>query len=52
VIKSALFNFTIQNKMKTISQVLLLIITVSILAACGQQGVGPSKPTANKESAQ
>jgi len=38
--------------MKTFSQVLFLIITVSILAACGQQGVGPSKPAANKESAQ
>jgi predicted small lipoprotein YifL len=30
--------------MKIISQVLLLVIAVTTLAACGEQGVGPSKP--------
>lgn len=37
--------------MKTISHVLLLIIAVATLAACGEQGVGPSKPAASSESA-
>ncbi|MEQ1529649.1 MAG: hypothetical protein ABL925_10055 [Methylococcales bacterium] len=39
--------------MKTISHIMLLIIAVSTLAACGEQGVGPSKPaaTATQESA-
>ncbi len=32
--------------MKLISQVLLLVIAVTTLAACGEQGVGPSKPKA------
>jgi predicted small lipoprotein YifL len=30
--------------MKKISQILLILIAVSTLAACGEQGVGPSKP--------
>jgi len=33
--------------MKLISQVLLLVIAVTTLAACGEQGVGPSKPKAD-----
>lgn len=32
--------------MKLISQVLLVVIAVSTLAACGEQGVGPAKPKA------
>jgi len=35
--------------MKTISQILLLVVAVSTLAACGEQGVGPSKPAASQE---
>ncbi len=30
--------------MKTISQILLIMIAVTTLAACGEQGVGPAKP--------
>ncbi len=30
--------------MKTISRILLLMIAVTTFAACGEQGVGPSKP--------
>jgi predicted small lipoprotein YifL len=39
--------------MKTVSYVLLLMIAVTTLTACGEQGVGPSKPaaTATQESA-
>ncbi len=33
--------------MKKISRFLLLIIAVSTLAACGESGVGPSKPATN-----
>ncbi len=33
--------------MKLISQVLLLVIAVTTLAACGEQGVGPAKPKAD-----
>jgi predicted small lipoprotein YifL len=34
------------NSMKKISQFLLLMVAVSTLAACGESGVGPSKPAA------
>lgn len=37
--------------MKTISHILLLMIAVVTLAACGEQGVGPSKPGAAQEVA-
>jgi hypothetical protein len=37
---------TTGKSMKLISHVLLLVIAVSTLAACGEQGVGPSKPKA------
>ena len=37
--------------MKTISYALLLIIAVTTLTACGEQGVGPAKPGATQESA-
>ena len=37
--------------MKKISVALLLMIAVTTLAACGEQGVGPSKPASNQESA-
>lgn len=37
--------------MKKISFALLLMIAVTTLAACGEQGVGPSKPAATQESA-
>jgi predicted small lipoprotein YifL len=37
--------------MKKISYVLLLLVAVTTLAACGEQGVGPGKPAANQESA-
>jgi len=30
--------------MKKISQILLILLAVTTLAACGEQGVGPSKP--------
>jgi len=30
--------------MKKISQILLIMLAVTTLAACGEQGVGPSKP--------
>jgi len=30
--------------MKTISHVLLLVIAIATLAACGESGTGPSKP--------
>jgi predicted small lipoprotein YifL len=30
--------------MKTISQLLLVIFAVAALAACGEQGKGPSRP--------
>jgi predicted small lipoprotein YifL len=36
--------------MKKVSYVLLLLMAVTTLAACGEQGVGPSKPAANQES--
>jgi len=32
--------------MKIMSQILLIMIAVTTLAACGEQGVGPSKPKA------
>lgn len=37
--------------MKKISFALLLMIAVTTLAACGEQGVGPSKPASTQESA-
>jgi predicted small lipoprotein YifL len=37
--------------MKTVSYALLLMIAVTTLAACGEQGVGPSKPASTQESA-
>jgi predicted small lipoprotein YifL len=37
--------------MKIVSQILLVMIAVATLAACGEQGKGPSKPTSS-ESAQ
>jgi len=37
--------------MKTISQILLLVIAVTTFAACGEQGKGPSKPAESKETA-
>jgi len=40
-------NVTTGKPMKLISQVLLLVIAVSTLAACGEQGIGPSKPKAD-----
>jgi hypothetical protein len=40
-----------ENPMKKISYVLLLLVAVTTLAACGEQGVGPSKPGATQESA-
>ncbi len=33
--------------MKLISKILLLVIAVTTFAACGEQGVGPSKPKAD-----
>jgi predicted small lipoprotein YifL len=36
--------------MKKVSYVLLLLVAVTTLAACGEQGVGPGKPAANQES--
>jgi predicted small lipoprotein YifL len=35
--------------MKKISYVLLLMIAVTTLAACGEQGVGPAKPGATTQ---
>lgn len=37
--------------MKKISYVLLLLVAVTTLAACGEQGVGPAKPGPTQESA-
>jgi len=46
-----IFKYKNEKKtMKTISHVLLLVIAVASLVACGEQGVGPSKP-ATQESA-
>lgn len=36
--------------MKTVSYILLLMVAVTTLAACGEQGVGPAKPGATQES--
>ena len=37
--------FTIRrNPMKIIAHIMLLVVALSTLAACGEQGVGPSKP--------
>lgn len=38
--------------MKTLSKILLVMIAVSTLAACGEQGVGPSKPAAASQTAE
>jgi len=46
-----LIYFNEKNLMKTISHVLLLVIAVASLVACGEQGVGPSKPAASQEAA-
>jgi len=49
--KGGIFKYNNEkNTMKTISHVLLLVIAVASLVACGEQGVGPSKP-ATQESA-
>lgn len=36
--------------MKKISYALLLLVALTTLAACGEQGVGPAKPGATQES--
>ncbi|PPD33281.1 MAG: hypothetical protein CTY19_08300 [Methylomonas sp.] len=38
------FNPLIEKIMKKISQILLIMLAVTTIAACGEQGVGPSKP--------
>jgi predicted small lipoprotein YifL len=35
--------------MKKVSYVLLLMIAVTTLAACGEQGIGPAKPSATTQ---
>ncbi len=36
--------------MKKVSCALLIMIAVTTLAACGEQGVGPAKPSSTQES--
>ena len=37
--------------MKTLSQIVLFVMTVAALTACGESGKGPSKPGVTNSSA-
>jgi hypothetical protein len=44
-------NYSIDRKiMKTLSQIVLFVMTVAALTACGESGKGPSKPSATSPS--